>query len=68
MKKRILSLLLAVVLCLSLLPTAALAEEGTGAVEEIKSITAVGDGAGNWLNGANWLPGNASNHMKETSA
>ena len=35
MKKRILSLLLAVVLCLSLLPTAAFAEEGTGAVAEV---------------------------------
>ena len=35
MKKRILSLLLAVVLCLSLLPTAALAEEGTGVVAEV---------------------------------
>ena len=68
MKKRILSLLLAVILCLSLLPTAALAEEGTGAVAEITSITAVGNGSGNWLNGANWEPDNASNHMKETAA
>ena len=41
MKKRILSLLLAVVLCLSLLPTAALAEEGTGAVAEVTKNNAV---------------------------
>mgnify|MGYP004717201687 CR=1 FL=1 len=34
MKKRIVSMLLVLVLCLSLLPTAALAEEGTGAVAE----------------------------------
>lgn len=36
-------------------------------MEEIKSITAVGNGSGNWLNGANWEPDNASNHMKETT-
>ena len=36
-------------------------------MEEIKSITAVGDGTGNWLNGASWWPDNASNHMTETS-
>ena len=72
MKKRILSLLLAVVLCLSLLPTAALAEEGTGAVAEITSITAVGNGeddeTGKWLNGVSWEPDNPSNHMTETPA
>ena len=37
-------------------------------MEEIKSITAVGNGSGNWLNHANWEPDNASNHMKETAA
>ena len=36
-------------------------------MEEIKSITAVGDGTGNWLNGVSWWPDNASNHMTETS-
>ena len=36
-------------------------------MEEIKSITAVGDGTGNWLNGVSWWPDNASNHMAETS-
>ena len=34
---------------------------------EVKSITAVGDGTGNWLNGVSWWPDNASNHMTETS-
>ena len=33
MKKRIVSLLMALALCLSLLPTAALAAEGEGAIE-----------------------------------
>ena len=36
-------------------------------MEEITSITAVGNGSSNWLNGANWEPDNASNHMTETS-
>lgn len=35
MKKRILSCLMAMALCLTLLPTAAFAEEGTGAVAEV---------------------------------
>ena len=36
-------------------------------MEEIKSITAVGNGTGNWLNGESFNPAAASNHMTETS-
>ena len=64
MKKRVLSILLTICLAFILLPMAALAEEPMGA---ITSITAVGNGSGNWLNGSNWDVGNVSNHMKETS-
>ena len=73
MKRKLLCLLLAVVLCLSLLPAAALAEDdpGSGGTDapEITSITADGNGKdrGNWLNGANYDPADASNHMTETS-
>ena len=58
MKKRIWSILLTLCLAFTLLPTAALAEEPDGGstveMEAITSITAVGNGSGNWLNGANW--------------
>ena len=71
MKKRIWSILLTICLVLTLLPTAALAEEpesgSTAEMEAITSITAVGNGSGNWLNGADWDPADSSNHMKETS-
>lgn len=36
-------------------------------MEEIKSITAVGDGTGNWLNGESYNPKATSNRMTETS-
>ena len=36
-------------------------------MEVIKSITAVGNGTGNWLNGESFNPEAASNHMTETS-
>lgn len=72
MKKRIWSILLTLCLAFTLLPTAALAEEPDGGstveMEAITSITAAGNGDGNWLNGANWDPDDASNHMKETSS
>ena len=32
----------------------------------IQSITAVGEGRGNWLNGVSWDPADSSNHMTET--
>ena len=71
MKKRIWSILLTLCLAFTLLPTAALAEEPDGGstveMEAITSITAAGNGSGNWLNGANWDPADSSNHMKETS-
>jgi len=44
MRKRITSLFLVLALCLTLLPTAALAEEASSAAQETQDSTEVGDG------------------------
>ena len=44
MRKRITSLFLMLALCLTLLPTAALAEEASSAAQETQDSTEVGDG------------------------